>query len=509
LRLRLFLTGDVRSAPFDAAASAALLCMRPGGAAAATRPLLAPGRCGGGGSDPTVRALHACTRFCAHPTSAWLHARDARQTGDDAAQLSALRPDGGLYWCERHTKTHICDARCRETYVPSAAGVEVCVLSQRVVTAAPKFAFGDGTGNAVEPVIARRRGGSAARRYALTHEAPGVSGARPLRGIKREIKEEASDADDEPAAATPGPEPMDTGGGGGLENAEEAPEEEEDDDEDEEEDGDDAGDIDPDAPADDLFSDVYEVNTFGEDCAALLAQRYNVAYQMVHLVMFSDQRAQIEANLVEARVAEAQGKIDAYLEERAFGGDAATYAYMSTCRALHDTEVFRRRVYPQLILPRHGTRRLTAYFAMLCVEFYTQLRDCAARVRARAHARKDGKVLIMVDRLSAYKLAHVVPNILDMAREGISENNEHIIERERLLALFPGSNVVQMLGIDQKPCTEIKKDIKRCITLALDAREPVSALRVTSLSMVDVLFSPLPVISRLFLDARRARLGIM
>ena len=481
---------------------------------------------------PTGGALHVCcAEFCAGyalDALAQYHWHDRTTVLRDAgfSVCAARIHGGGVYWCERHTRMHVCTATCTNTFTNSL-GYTVCVLSGHTLRAPLSVSFGSGTVLLSREMQWQRDSDAAARRqtlavqrsalsaietvvtagnsHVLEHSPTSAAGAsggggaattkkRPRIDLSRSVHATSrrnlfTDDSRDRLRRSRSPSPTDcnvddnqpTVQGGAERHLDVY--------------------IDADAPADDLFPNELTYNTFGDGIATELARWYAQAYASTHLLLFSEQRAAIEVRNRRAVLRDARHRIDSYINGQR---KARRPVILATCRQIEMRVLNSRRIYPEMLVPRNARARLTAYYALVCMEFYLQLVQSVCTLMPRFSE----TMRVVAERFQAVSFASVAPNILDLMHEGLRINGHVIIDAESLLSIFPESQTIDELGINQKTCTDVKKMIKKCIVAATAANEPLERLRTTRLDAIDVIFGDDSVVS-LFLGRRRVRLGMM
>jgi len=420
-------------------------------------------------------AIHVCCpRFCTLPAE--VHTRPLYQAAAPAAARAlprCLKPGtegGGVYWCERHTRMHVCrPASCPHTYTNSL-GFKCCVLSGQTVGQAVAVAFGQGL--AVVSAEAAYQRNLANRSQAQHARERKRKAATPLERFIRPVHdgtEAASTNTIVSSAVTSCPA------------------------------------LDLDAPSADLFPDDGADNTFGDGLAEKLLMTYTQAYATVEHIVFGQRRAELEAAAVAGRLREAETRITQYATDRFKAGLAVD---LTMCRQLeHNALTKSKRLFKRLLVPEGSLRRMRAYYAAVCTEFYTQL--CGELHSLSQYARLPPKTKQACERFLMYSEAEVMPNILDIMHEGLRIREHVIVPEEPLFRdLFPESLTLDRLGIGQKICTDVKKLLKRCVLIVItEANRPVVRLQTTQLDLTGIMHGTEPVWS-LFLEARRDRLGL-
>ena len=120
-------------------------------------------------------------------------------------------------------------------------------------------------------------------------------------------------------------------------------------------------------PAPDVFPEAGADNTFADGVAPELARLYAQAYASVYKLLASRERARIEERHRAAAVAAAVRKIAAEAKHakkrrRAFN--------LALARQLELRALNARRLYPVLVSSASLVPRLTAYYALVCMEMY-------------------------------------------------------------------------------------------------------------------------------------------
>ena len=416
--------------------------------------------------------LHACIEkfcYCDNPAYSMYHWKERTDAFADCQFAQSGITGGGVYWCAGHTRMHVCTSNCTNI-TKTSIGTIVCVLSGREIRQKDEVMYGDGLTILTHDLEDERAKTSStirkirsAHRSGLTNvqELIQTSTARhtELYGFHAEDTEtqqlEHMEFDDEDVYA------------------------------------------DMDEPADNLFPDN-EDNTFGAEMTGELNQIYAHAYALVALLIFSDERSKIEARNRHFVRDRAEHQIRNYIDSQKLNKEPV---FLDVCQQLQDRAFASRYVYPQLLVAPCGIPRLTAYFAVLVMEFYLQLIDVLHQIAPQAPVR----ARTYIEKFLGYPFGSVAPNILDVMREGLSMERQTILRPEPMLGLYPESNTLEELGIPQKLCTEVKKCMKQCIIHAVP-RVPIAQLQITQLDLTAV-FNPMepPVVSQ-FLIARRHRL---
>jgi hypothetical protein len=257
--------------------------------------------------------------------------------------------------------------------------------------------------------------------------------------------------------------------------------------------------IDPDVPADDAFPNAGVDNTFGDNMSHTLARLYAEAYATVHWLLFSDERAAIESRNRELVVAEARHRIDSYIAAQTKAGEPIL---LGVCRQLERRAVNSRRTYPELLVPEHAVARMTAYYAVVALECYLQLMSCAATLAPDASTDATKKAC---ERFLTTSFSRVVPNVLTTLHTGLRSSSGTIAVEDAMLSIMPESQTIEELGIAQKVCTQVKKDMRKIIIAASHVTLPVASVQLTQLDTNEVIFGRASIIST-FLAARRRRL---
>lgn len=406
------------------------------------------------------KAVHVCEpRLCSMTDG--LHGQDMtaklRTIGLPCLQPSAS--GGGIFWCARHTRMHICTSTCRNTYT-NQLGFKTCILSGQTVAQSMEFAYGQGV-SIVSDETAKQR------KIDVQRPSSRKRGPSALEQIIRESHGSRSDV----------------GAGDGYQA------------------------VDLDAPADDLFSDEADGNSFGDGMAKTLLLAYTQAYATVYHIIFSKQRYDLEIEQADLLLKEARQKITQYMNDRA---KQELPHFLDMSRQLETCALSKKhRLYPILMVPTGGKSRLQAYYAAVCMEFYVQLIAQLTIMTAETGAKKlTTKTKQEFERFMSFNVADVAPNIFDIMHEGLKIRTHVLVQMEPMFHnLFPESLVMDRLGFRQKTCTEVKKLLKKCVVLAVDAKRPIERLQTTSLDSNVVLRGTDPVLT-LFIEARRKRLGM-
>jgi len=459
----------------------------------------------------TQTPLHVCSeRFCAgYEDEAlseyhWFDRTDEVRRAGYAFARSSIE-GGGVYWCPVHTRMHVCTPSRCDNACKNSLGYSVCVLSGKMLQASTSVSFGQGTVVLSREMQWQRDADAETRRQALAVQRSAMSAVEnvilagnshtlehsPL-GQRSTLKKRRH------SSATPSPTTTpkknlfndaathartDSAGGVGGAGAPQ----------------DDVY-IDADLPADDLFPDSVEQNTFATGIALELARFYAQTYASTYTLLFSEERARLEKRNREAVLREAKHKLASYINAQRKSGRPVL---LTTCRQIEMRVLNSKRVYPELLLPRNAKARLNAYYALVCMEFYLQLINCITSLMDRFSE----SMRTVAERFQSATLASVAPNILDLMHEGLRINGLVIIDVESTLSIFPETDTIDELGVSKKTCTDVKKMLKKCVVAATNYNVPIQQLRTTRLDVLDVIFGSDSVVS-LFLGARRERLGL-
>jgi hypothetical protein len=419
--------------------------------------------------DATTGArLHACIAGVCAGTHRQLHAADrsSELRRVHYALVDSPLTGGGLFMCSRHHRVHVCAfATCPYSY-ENARSVRVCRLSGRTLGSVLRASYTAGNTLMSRELAhqrdleeTQRRVDVAARRAASASLDSVLHAGTSL---------ELTRANEAPTSASLAV-PTDVY-------------------------------VDVDVPAQDLFPERGVDNTFGDEAAPVLARLYAQAYGSVHLLLFSAQRSRFEEGVRVAVLADARRRLSAYDAQQRKLGEPIWFKEQ---RQIEDRALTSRRTFPLLLLPTNGIVRLTAYYALIAVEMHIQLVQCA---RATLTTSTSADTRAVCERYYDTNFSKVVPCALDLLATGLMNGTESLIERDLLLAIFPESQTIEVLGVPQNVCTVVKKDMKRLFVAALQARTPARTLRVTQLPTSVVLHSADSVVS-LFLEARRRRLA--
>jgi len=464
-------------------------------------------------ANPTTSTpLHACVvgQTCLGPelADATLHWNECTA---DVARVSPVARDvgtgGGVHWCERHGRMHVCTRACRFT-MRNQIGFAVCTLSGRTLGGRIDATFGQGTVVVSRQVqyqrdqeARERREAMAVRRSALAAVenvvetgSTTVLERSPLAAKTKRARPASTTGDGRRARKTlfvDGGAPSSATAAAAAAAAESAVDDDDDDDD---------VYIDVDAPASGLFDNSYESNTFGEGIADELVRWYTQAYAAVHLLLFSKQRAQIEYTNRQKTYDDVRHRLASYMAAQR---KARAPVCLTLMRQVEQKSMNARRIYPVLLLPRNGTCRLTSYYALISMEFYLQL----VAVVTRLHDRFDVASRAAADQLTDLTFASVAPNIVHLLHEGLKIRGQTIVELERTLSIFPESQTIEALGFPQKQCTEVQKVLKKCVVAAADLSEPLESMRTTHVDIMHIIFGSESVVVR-FLEERRRRLHI-
>jgi len=412
--------------------------------------------------DPVHGApLHACvgTLCDAEPP---MHALECTSALERNCRL--------VYVCARHGRVHVCDDACRHN-VAGPQGYRVCALSGRTLSAPLETAFGDGNTVLSDTLVSQREHEETVRRTSSTLRR---SAAHVLESIIASGNAQLRDS------ATLGTTPTSSASAA---------------------DADEDVYVDVDIPADDVFPDAGVDNTFGDAVSADLARLYAQAYSTVHLLLFSEQRAAIERRAREDTMREAQRHLNTYIANQRKTGAPIMLAIG---RRLERRAFNARRLFPELLVPPHTIARLTAYYAVVCVELYVQLVAVVAGLRESLSAANRQ----VAQRFMEMPFASIAPTMLDILHEGLHASGVVLVIAEPTLSLFPESQTIEELGVPQKTCTQVKKDLKRLVVVASQANVPLTTLRTTQLDMATIMHGRTSIIST-FLAERRRRLSLL
>jgi len=366
---------------------------------------------------------------------------------------------GGVFWCSKHERAHICSHLCPFTFVNSL-GFKTCILSGQTVAQSMEFGYGQGVAIVSDALSQQRKA-----------EMPRISGRKRGSTVLDQIIREPQ------------------GTRSGLEHA------------------DDFVAVDLDAPAEDLFADDAEGNSFGDGMAKTMHMAYTQAYATSYLIIFSKERYDLEEINNKQRYREACQKISQYVNERSKQGLPTD---LTVCRQLEDFAFSKaKRHFPQLTMVVNGKSRLHAYYSALCMEFYVQLITQLSIMSGEQGSRKlASKTKQEIDRFLTFNAADVMPNVLDILHEGLKIRTHILVQAEPVLqSMFPESLTMDKLGFRQKMCTEVKKLLKRCVVFAVEAKRPIERLQTTHIDMNIIIRTEEPVLT-LFIEARRKRLGM-
>jgi len=459
--------------------------------------------------DPSTHSLlHVCVNsLCPGFTDAKLAAYHWHDRTTDVAQVCPVGKShvtgGGVHWCPIHTRAHVCTSQCRFT-VKNNVGYNICVLSGRTMAGQVNAVFGQGTVVMTDELDWQRRLEQSTRHETLSLQRSALAAVEDVvetgdttvhdrsptvhakKKRRRTIINNKRILFDSSSTTTNNDK-----------------EEEDDDDDDEKDDSEDTINeayIDVDEPARDLFDDSVEGNTFGDGISVDLARWYAQAYATTHLLLFSDERNHIEETNRLKVVQDIRHRIMSYITGQRKARLPVSWALM---RQIEQRVFNARRIYPVLLVPLNGKRRMTAYFSLVCIEFYLQLVQVVMRIVDKF----DEQTRAASDALQEMSFATVAPNILDLMHEGLKIDGRTIIEAERTLSIYPESQTIEALGIPQKTCTEVKKVLKKCVVAVAALAEPLNSIRTTHLDILHVMFGNDSVVMR-FLAARRLRLGL-
>jgi len=408
---------------------------------------------------------HACTRFCTHPPGVFRGAKRVAGTGQALCEK--------IFLCERHVKVHVCGPFCQETY-KDALGFSKCVLSGLTVAQAEGYSFFDGTRYLWDD------GSSAAAAPAAGRNARSVTRAVP----------ETSFVPGEPVGKKGPP-------GGGLKNA--APPD--------------------DTPCSGMFSGSRAGNTFGDGIAGTLDELYEVSWGAVFLLLFSERRAALEGLRLEKLQKEARRKISGTMLEDLKTGK---WVFLDKMMSSHRSIMSSKRVYPgSMVLPQNAKARLNAYYAMVLVEFTVNLfslcDDLKETEEIAGLIARGNRAACGLARIAAYDSRAFAVNCFTLLVSDFSgpDGAEDVIfggaHEDPALGLMPESSTVEKLGVPEKICTDIKKDVKYALTMGKKgSNEAMRALRATTIPLEEIYYGKQPdgqhfsVVAE-FLNVRRER----
>jgi len=376
---------------------------------------------------------------------------------------------GGVFYCAEHARVHVCVPRDGETTCElvqeAARGTRVCALSGRAFDAAPQAAYGDGN-TMLSPELA----------HTLAADAESSRTTKRRRRRNVAAVHDLLEATKTPTASlsrsstTKTPQAFSSY-------------------------------VDIDAPASDLFDDVDDRDLmFG--CVEL-PLLYANAYAFVHLFLMSDERAALERAAHVRRETAARRAVVKYVraQVRARAPIELLVVESFVTRALDG-----HRLPTTLCVPDGGRARLTAYWALLAIEFYVQAAAVAASMLAATGARTSRHARAAAAEYTTLPPAHVVPCVLRIARDGLLVDGRVVVARERLLALLPDTQIATRLGLVQKTVKNTHKTLMSLVIAALNVtRVPLHALQLTQLPPARVLYEREHSIVALFATARRLR----
>jgi len=393
------------------------------------------------------RRVHACV------DAALCVARGAHGR-ERTAELRRAGVVDSLDWCAEHARMHAC-ARCTLGELDSL-GMRVCVLSGRRLNDALTHAFGEGV-SSLHGDAQRRADADGARRRA----------ERSRRALEPSVADRLLDASAKRAHAS--------------------------------------DDADCDFPSPTLFPHHVDDNTFATGIEANLAQFYASAYHTVHRLIFSAERGALEAAKEQRVRAAADKRVARYIRTQRREREPIV---LGVCQQYVDHVYSQRHLYDLHLVAAETTRRLTAYWALVSMEFYVQLNAVADRVRESSPPKK---VRESADRLATWPIEHALANVLDVMASGFAHTGRTIVPRERWLELYPESLTIKALGIAQGTCTSIKKDVYAVLNRAIECGVPLELVQTTSLESERVMFKLAAddaSVVTMFLRARKQRLGM-
>ena len=424
-----------------------------------------------GGSSSVLQA-HVCSEFCIHGPLGenWFAL--------PALALAALLPRGA-HKCNVHGKIHCCvHGECQETYRDELGFVK-CVLSGFAVSQAYEFSFAGGTRE-------KWQGESLVDCSGDVGDGGGAS-ARRREHRERPLATLAA------AAAETNDVGNETRKRGYL-------------------------------PASGMFADAEQENTFGTGLGSTLDELYEACWRAVDALTFGARRSLIEHDRAEALTRDARRRALGYITEETKAG---RFAFLDTAAAAFHRTTAAKRVYAKyLVLPKGAIARLHAYYTMVLVEFTVslfalidELREEPPSATVVAAPIASGRTTNCLDRLNAYDSFALAINSLLLlvadfggASSAAQTAGEDVLfagaSADPVLGMLPESSVIETLGVPEKLCTGVKKDIKQTIMLAKKRGISLACLRVTSIPAVELYFggaggADFDVIDR-FLALRRA-----
>jgi hypothetical protein len=387
------------------------------------------------------------------------------------ALVAPTSAGGGIYYCSAHGRAHVCLGRTCAHGVENGRNALICPLSGQTLGFALMTMFGRGNTIMNDEIMHTREDNEQLRRSAaaIRRSAAGV--------VEMVIQTANAQLRDSTAL-----------GCGAKRSCEVL------------DDDDDDVYYDLDVPADDVFPERGIDNTFGDGARGLLARLYAEAYAAVYRLLMSPEREAIELRNRELVLADAIRRTQTYLK---YQRSAGAPAMLCTMRQIERRAFNSRRIYPELLLPENAIARITAYYAVVCVEMHMQLAVCARTLGACATASKEMRRAC--ERYTALSLSSVVPNVLDILHTGLRAGAITIASEETTLSIYPESQTIEELGWPQRTCTDVKKLMKLLIVEATNASMPLEQLQLTQLDAAAVMFGRESVIST-FLGERRRRL---
>lgn len=390
--------------------------------------------------------MHVCLAGACTDRRAGVHA--------DAALVAPAsvgwRGPAHVYACHGHAHVHACvgGVACALTRALDD-GYAACVYSGRVVAAPVEAAYSDAVAVYDAPLAAIRADIGEERRQRAT----------ALRPAERVVAAVLAT----PASATSG------------------------------------GDVD--FPTRGLFPRSAALNTFGDDEDLTLLRCYVDAHAIVNRLLASPARAALVFKQRRDAYTNVANTLQTHIARRRAAGGVVSRA---TLRAIAARVQKRRRAYPLLVLPPHGRERLVAYYAMLCLELYFNLRH-AARSSALVTTAKDRETIAALFPMDTF--AGFMPSLLQrFATRCCLSTGAIVAYAEPLLALMPDEPTMTALGCASRtPYEKLMRVLLKCV--ANSPRELGARLRATHIDNADVLGAPPDTsIVRLFLERRRARL---
>jgi hypothetical protein len=226
--------------------------------------------------------------------------------------------------------------------------------------------------------------------------------------------------------------------------------------------------------------------SFGADRCGNL---FFVAYRRVELLLFSNTRLEYEAKKERDLRAAAEAEVIKYLKHCSKSGEPKILQEMER---LYLVEMFRKHIFPTLLVSDEVKERLCSYYAMLCMELYDKL----------DRIKKKWEEFHVMPTFQIYVTA-----MLYRMKDGITKRAIEIVPRDVLLSRFlPDTNTLDVYDIVRPVFTAARNKLSQIINVVVDnGIVHPGALQLTTLSVDDVLYSREDLLS--LMEARRKTQG--